>query len=208
MNDINFMYGFVKRAENLYGLLQDDLSREIFWARLRYDIDPTMTNVMRLAGLMPSLGDGDISQEELKRQRKWKETLQSLAENSRKLLLYGASTMAQEIAQLLCRDKAEFYGFCDRNACAFPDGILGKPVVPPEYIFEHADDCYVIITTERYRDEILAILQEHNFPPDHILSLLCGMNLLKGNILICFSHLTAELSWTEAATTGQILSRL
>lgn len=42
------MYDYTKKTTELFSLLQDDLSKRVFWARLRYNIEPSMTNLMEL----------------------------------------------------------------------------------------------------------------------------------------------------------------
>lgn len=51
MENTSEMYGFVERARECYQLLQDELSKEIFEARLTIDYNPSAANVARLVGL-------------------------------------------------------------------------------------------------------------------------------------------------------------
>lgn len=41
-------YEFVRRMTQLYDTLQDDLSRTLFWDRLKFDINPCLENAINL----------------------------------------------------------------------------------------------------------------------------------------------------------------
>jgi len=155
-------YDFINRAGKCYRLLQDELSRKIFWARLRYDFGQSSEDVSRIV----KLGE----------HQKWLDTwverlpniLDALVQNHKKLVLYGTNITGQTIATLLKKRQIDFYGFCGRRAKAFPQGLMGKPVILPEYLFQHPDEFYVVPAVEEARDEIFHILREHDFPPEQI----------------------------------------
>lgn len=88
-----------------------------------------------------------------------------------KILLYGAGDVGSRIAASLQYEKVGFYGFCDGRADSFKEGVMGKPVVSPEYLFRHSDECYVILTLAE-RDGVLRAFAENQFPEDHILRFL------------------------------------
>lgn len=159
------MYDAVKRARRLYSLLQDELSKEIFKARLAFDLEPSMANAVKLLCLNPS-----ISQDEAEDVQSWRKTLDSIAENKKKFVLYGTGGMGQDAARAFLCGGVDFYGFCGRRGPgAFPDGLLGKPVISPDYLIQHADEFYVAIFTEgKSFKEITALLEEHSFPQEHI----------------------------------------
>lgn len=159
------MYDAVKRARGLYSLLQDELSKEIFKARLAFDLEPSMTNAVKLLCLNPS-----IPQDEVEAVQSWRKTLDSIAEDKKKFVLYGTGGMGQDAARAFLCDGIDFYGFCGRRGPgAFPDGLLGKPVISPDYLIQHADEFYVaIFAEEKSFQEITALLEEHSFPQEHI----------------------------------------
>ncbi len=165
------MYDVVKRARVLYSLLQDELSKEIFKARLTFDLEPSMTNAVDLLCLNTS-----IPQDEVVDAQNWRKTLDSIAKDKKKFVLYGTGGMGQDAARAFLCDGIDFYGFCGRRGPgAFPDGLLGKPVISPDYLVQHADEFYVAIFTEgKSFKEITALLEEHSFPQEHIVH--------------CFSH--------------------
>ena len=162
-NEIN-IYSFVERAKQCYLLLQDDLSRKIFEARVILDLDPSLQNI---AGVV-RLGE----------QQKWLDAvkksipdiLHTLKQAPKKLILYGTNVTGHALASFFMEENIDFYGFCGRRASEFPDGLLGKPVISPDYLFQHADDFYVILAVGEAIDEIISILRKNHFPQDQILS--------------------------------------
>ncbi len=64
------MYRLMETAREMYELLQDELSKRVFKARLAFDLEPTMTNAMDLLLLNP-----DINDREIKEIAGWKDTL-------------------------------------------------------------------------------------------------------------------------------------
>lgn len=157
------MYGFVRRVQAYARLLQDRLSRDIFEARLVLDYNPSPANTARLVALSE--------------QRSWMDTLEesipvitrAMEETPRKLVLYGTNVTGCAIASRLTEWDVKFYGFCGRRAREFPHGLMGKPVILPEYLFQHPDDFYVIISACESANEIAEILREHGFPQEQIL---------------------------------------
>lgn len=73
------------------------------------------------------------------------------------------------VAARLLEKGVEFYGFCGRRAREFPDGIMGKPVILPEYLFQHSNEFYVLISACESADEISKILADNQFPQTQIL---------------------------------------
>lgn len=161
------MYHFIQRCQQLFGLLQDDLSKEIFKARLLLDVEPSMTNAMRLLCLNEAIQQNP---EELAKRLAWKDVMEELNCSGKKIIIYGAGGCGSVIASQLQYEKVAFYGFCDRRADSLKDGVLGKPVVSPEYLFQHSDECYVLPTDfGNVPDSIMHVLQENHFPQNHIL---------------------------------------
>ena len=77
------MYTFIERCKICYTWLQDDLSRNIFWKRLQFDMEPTMGHAMELLALNPFLSSSDI-QEALS----WKKQLEDFSKSGKKLVVY------------------------------------------------------------------------------------------------------------------------
>lgn len=152
---------FRKKLFELYELLQDDLSRDIFWLRLQHDASPTIDTAFNLIGLME---DGEAHTMHC-----WTKIFDVIAAENKKLLLYGTGSQGKEVARNILDAGRDFLGFCTRNSERYPSGIMGKPVLPPQKLLEQADDYYVIISTSKYYEEVYQYLCENDFPPSHIL---------------------------------------
>lgn len=157
-------YEGTKRASALYPLLQDDLSRDIFWTRLKFDLCPSADTLLRLVRL-----SGIITQEEYDTQLNWKNTVNTLARQGRRLVLYGAGMRGKTIAKCLTNDGVDFFGFCDKQFDKFENGFLDKPVVSPSYLIEHHEEFCVIITSAAFWEEILGVLRGDGFPLEYVL---------------------------------------
>lgn len=159
------MYNFIERVGRNYRLLQDELSKKIFWARLAYDFEASPENVAQIV----SLGE----------QQNWIDTfvdslpniIRAAGKDNKKLILYGTNVTGCAIAALFMERKVDFYGFCGRRAKEFTNGLMGKPVILPDYLFQHPDDFYVIVTAAESSDEIVNILKRNHFPQDQIFNL-------------------------------------
>lgn len=162
------MYHLVKQVQQLYELLQDDLSKDIFEIRLICDIEPSMKNAMCLLCLKPHQSEAD-----LRRKRDWKDQFQMFYGERKKIILYGTGETGRAVAQALMLDQIDFFGFCGRRASAFPDGLMGKPVIAPRDLFEYPEQYAVLVAADLRSSvmEIQGLLEEHKFPRDHILDI-------------------------------------
>lgn len=158
------MYSFFERTRQMYLLLQDSLSKKIFMARLSCDLDPSPENISRLV----ALGEENQWLDAFKGSIPTIIRLQN--QNPKKLILYGTNVTGHIIGQLFIENNIGFYGFCGRRFQEFPDGLLGKPVISPEELFQHPDDFYVILSVAEATDEIRDILKKNHFPPSQILA--------------------------------------
>lgn len=157
-------YEFVNHLAELHGLLVDQQSKDLFWARLQCDCEESFENIFRLYSW------NDPQREYI--ENPWLElvkTIRQLNKDQKKVFLYGAKITGKDIGALLLRE-CDFFGYCARNHEKYIDGVHGKPVYPPEYLFEHSDECYVMVTVMKCTDEIYSALEQHAFPKDHILS--------------------------------------
>lgn len=90
----------------------------------------------------------------LSKQQKWMDALdesipaivRTARQDPKKLVLYGTNVTGRAVASRLLEKGVEFYGFCGRRAQEFPNGLMGKPVIAPEFLFQNAEDFYVIIS--------------------------------------------------------------
>lgn len=158
-------YNVFDEISDLYSLLLDDLSKKVFLSRIKYDIDKSMTSELELARL-----SGLLSQEEIDTSKNWKETINLLRNNNKKVLLYGAGYIGKKMAKAILNDGIEFDGFCDLNYINFSDGLYEKKVYSPEWVFKNKDDVFLIITPYEKKSEIKSFLLENNFSSDHIIN--------------------------------------
>lgn len=159
------MYHFMDKLHTLYGLLQDEQSKEIFNARFALDMEESIPNIKRLVSLgsfreLSFLGWSQLQKDELKK----------LSQEHKKIILYGTSAAGKSTASMLQAEHIDFYGFCGRGAEKFPDGLLGKPVISPDELVS-TGEYYVIpaVGLKKSYTEICELLQQHGYPTDHML---------------------------------------
>lgn len=167
------MYHLIDRLHTLYGLLQDEQSKEIFLARFAIDMEPSILHLEQLL-----LAGG----RELGCTQPQKEVLKELSREHKKIVLYGAGQVGRSLAKMFEYEQISFYGFCDQRADMFPDGLLGKPVLSPDKLAAHKDEYYVVIAviTKKPYTEITQFLWEHNYPKEHILNWVDQRSLIDG----------------------------
>lgn len=147
----------------LYHLLEDKLSEDIFWARLQFDCDANFENEARLLALSPM----DLS-EEVQFHLQFKSVCERLRAEEKQLFLYGAGPIGKTLGQWILEAGGDFFAYCARNHEKYVDGVNGKRVYPPEYVFENADKCFVLIPNIVTGAEIFQILAAHHFPREQI----------------------------------------
>lgn len=89
------LYEFENSVRACYSMLQDDSSRRLFWARLKYEVEgkyADLENLMQLVSLIPGLG-GETSA----KVRNWAQTLLEVGTTGKKLVLYGGREHVEEI---------------------------------------------------------------------------------------------------------------
>ena len=161
------MYDIVEKAKVLYDALQDELSRDIFWARLALDISPCLANAVRV----DSYCDGLEQKRVLALGEQMSQRLKQLNREGKKVILHGTGATGQRMASYIRAGGGDFYAFCSRSGSHYPNGLMGKPAFPTEWLYEHAQDkdIYVLFVHNSY-DEVLPQLLEHHFPESHLLS--------------------------------------
>lgn len=161
------MYSNFQKLSNAYSLLQDDESREIFWARIRHDVEQSEESLRKLAA-WTSLPDASMIF--LKEMASDVKSLGERISEYPRLIIYGTATWGLNIADRLRAAQIPYYGFCGRRAKAFTQGLYGKPVVSPEWLLENRDSVHVIICANRSNYlEIEGFLKDNGFPSERIL---------------------------------------
>ena len=158
-------YELTTRTSELYKILEDDISRDIFWARLKFDIAPSIANILRAANVMRAISD-----EEYQRRCLWKNRFKAIMAKGDNILLYGSRGLGEYFAASIFGDGGDFSGFCDDNFEHYPNGMLGKKVYSPQWLLEHAKTSYVVITALTHEKRIFNFLLSHHFPQEHILT--------------------------------------
>lgn len=113
------------RLQKAYRFLQDDLSRQVFKARLIYDITRSFDDLAHLAGT-----SGNYDEQTLAHAKGFSKRCGQIVEAGRKIIFYGAGTRGLEYLQRFSEDPehVEIYGFCDRSEEKQKTGFHGKPV--------------------------------------------------------------------------------
>ena len=158
------VYKWAANLSEMYSLLEDEQSKRLFWAQLQYDCEPNMENAIKLF----ELGDIDAA-ESFHWWSQITERAKMLLQKGKKLFLYGASGVGQRIGEYLLKQGADFYAYCARNHEKYVNGVLGKAVYDPEYVFEHCQECYVLICSAESSEEIYDILMARHFPETQVM---------------------------------------
>ena len=159
----------IQNIAKLYRLLGDSVSRDIFLMRLKIEVAPSVRDVLRLANVM-----GVINKREYEKRCLWKVRFQSILAEGNVILLYGARGFGEFFAAGIIEDGGDFSGFCDDNYKYYQNGIFGKKVYSPQWLLEHAETSYVVITPLNHDKKILHFLLSHHFPQNHVLTYFGG----------------------------------
>lgn len=153
-------YEVAERIQRFCEMLQDKISQDVFWARLRYDMEPTKSNALILEDL------ADVYLDEIR-------TCMS-NQPDKNIILFGAGDYGRFLGKRILQEEKDFSGFCDTKAGADTKTItvLGheKQIFSLDHLLKSAEESYVAITTSDYFMEIKSLLQEKHFPMDHILN--------------------------------------
>ena len=125
------MYKYVQRMRELFDLLEDRLSRDVFLARIQCDIEPSLTNISKISDLCRGIPDRKNHAAE------WKNMIYKLNQKDEKIVLYGTAVQGHSVAENILREGMDFYAFVSRGAERFQNGLLGKPVMTPDWLYEN-----------------------------------------------------------------------
>lgn len=164
MNDLNMAIGKIAKV---YRLLEDEISKEIYMARLEFLVTkdynvwkPIVEKYVSEVTFLNGKTIGDL--------------IQSLPEE-REIVLYGAGGDAKAYLAAWEKDK-RFIGFCDRDVEKQRNGFFNHPVISPEQLLQK--NVSVVISTHREGGEIREFLEHSGFPKDKIYEMapyiLCG----------------------------------
>lgn len=161
IGDFNMEYHVADEMSKFYGSLIDDQSRELFMARIEYDIAPGFGSLMRLIN-----ASGLYSKEKSEERTLWKSIFESVKNFGGQLCLFGAGIIGRTFAEGLIFSGIESFVFCDTYRSGT---ILGKKIISPDVLTRDAEMYYVIVTTSS-SNEVIESLEKKGFPSSHILS--------------------------------------
>lgn len=158
------MYQFIDKLHTLYGLLQDERSKEIFQARFAFDMEGSLLNIERIVSLGPFKDQAPRWNTPLN------DILKKLNRENKKIILYGTAMTGKFFADILQLEQIDFYGFCGQHSERFPDGLMGKPVISPDELVAHKDEYYILLTVneEKSYTEISQFLLKSAYPEKNI----------------------------------------
>lgn len=154
-----------EKIGEIYNGLNDELSQQIFLARLEYDFSGSLDAMMELSSL---------NRIKNRAQAIWREEFKRLKSEGKKIILYGAGARGEFYGEKILKGGEDFYAFCDRDFRKYAEGVLGKQVLSPDYIIKNKEECYVVITPLQPADEMMRYLIENNFPASHVLPYIYG----------------------------------
>lgn len=162
--NVNTGYDCIPVMRVCYDALYDDLSKDLFFARLKTDVDPSSEHIQELATLS---GHG---KEQLLDQLPW---LLDLAENQTPVYLYGAGIFGMWWGEMLLNLNINARAFFDRRYKTIQPRI-GLPVLQPPIFQKNwdevmEDNAKILVTATLPEDEIVKLLKESGFPKERLL---------------------------------------
>ena len=145
----------------LYCKLQDDISKGLFWSRLKYETKSDMDSLLDLIA-----SSHTVNPKAIQRVKHFRSVFSHIESINGRIVLYGAGTYGILYAENLIRSGRDFYCFCDKNHAG--EKLIGKDVISPEQLIDRRDDFYVFITAKHSYEEIKNMLLSHGMQPNHI----------------------------------------
>lgn len=143
---------------NVYQLLEDKESKDIYLNRLNYLISHDFKYIRNIVET--------YSPELVPWNGKTREGLLASIPKDKDFILYGAGADAVSLLHEVGKDR-RFVGFCSQTKEKQRNGYLGLPVISPDELFSRRD-LGVVIATRSSRLEIMQLLEENNYPHDLI----------------------------------------
>lgn len=129
--------------KNIYGMLEDDLSKELYLNRFNWLVTGDYQYVEQIVKKShPTFPVWNRKEE--------REFLKKLPNNI-KIIFYGAGSFAKRLIPYI-HEKKENILFCDRNTLKQEEGFNGYKVISPDEMFDIDHKKIVICTTKYYQD--------------------------------------------------------
>lgn len=144
-----------------YSMLQDELSQELFWLRIKNDIKPDIRIVNKATQI------SGFSSKYKKAFDSFLPLLEKIRKGGCKLVLFGMGMIGSLYARIL-----EECGYVEVLICC--DGkkhgnFDGREVVSPDFLMRDPERYYVLISSVTYYEEIFIELKKRGFPQSRIL---------------------------------------
>lgn len=153
----------LETIKKIYSMLEDKESKDIYMYRLALSI----TDIFNYATYATKLGSTYVACLNDRSPQKLLGKLVASLPADRNFVLYGAGQDGADILPYLAPDK-RFMGFCSGTQEKQKRGYLGYPVLSPERLLSQKDLC-VIISTVKYKNEIMQILKDGGYPQELII---------------------------------------
>lgn len=151
----------IERYQAVYTMLEDGESRFIYLNRLNFLVSGDIHFIHAIVEKYhPDLGVPQY------------ETIGNLLASmpkDRKFVLFGASFQGRDVLPYF-KDDPRFIGFCSSTKRKQESGFLGYPVISPEKLFAEKDFS-VVISAPFFKNEILGMLSDADYPSDLIFTL-------------------------------------
>lgn len=151
----------VNEIRQVYQMLEDEQSKEIYLARLNY---LTTGNINHLEMVIKKYSPQLLAPYDMA-----VSDLIHLLPKDKKFLLYGAGADGESNLHYFKDDK-RFFGFCDRDIEKQKAGLNGYMVISPERLLQ-MEDVTVVISTREGEREIKDFLKHSNFPECRIFTM-------------------------------------
>lgn len=149
----------IVKLREVYGMLQDEQSRDIYMNRLNYLVSGEFR-------YMRYIIDKYLPELSARNNNRILDLYEHLPKD-KPFVLYGAGEDAETVLHYFEKDD-RFRGFCDRNVDKQKSGAWGHPVISPEELLAGDRDIGVVICTHRFYKEIKDFLIDNGFDKDRI----------------------------------------
>lgn len=152
-----------KKIKKVYGLLEDEQSRDIWMNKLSYNLTGDIKYLKNIVNRW-------IPSEKLVKV----DALSKLLEraNGKKIIVYGVGGYTRGMFHYW-NHVDTLYGFCDKNEKLQKKGFYGWPVISPSELINNNNYYFVVISLkdQDIRDEIRGFLTENGFSDNDIMDM-------------------------------------
>lgn len=174
--ELKDMHNISKLISEIENRLADELSRDLFYARLKNLIYRNENK------LIEDILDISEKYNWLWEIQQLDEMRESVTDNAG-IIIFGCGVKGKQACRLIkmSRYKDAPLLFCDNKVENWGREIMGCKVISPHQLESQYKDCICIVGSSRYRQDILEQLLDEGFPKNHILYPGC-MGVLHGTV--------------------------